>query len=69
MTIVERRTALTMSAAPANASATRAGQSEEQKPNQMTAKPHAAADTATPMPIRRTRCNQPESNVAPSAPT
>jgi hypothetical protein len=66
--IVERRTALMKSAAPAAASISSASGSTVAKPNAAIATPHPAAAMQTPSPWRRTRVIQPETSEAISAP-
>ena len=67
--IVERRTALTKSAAPASPRKTSASPSCPASPKQRIAAPQSAAPTQTPSPCRRTWPTHPDSSEAASAPT
>ena len=66
--IVERKTALMLSAAPAIASSTSPSQSVSAKPKAAIATPHADAAIATASPCRRTCGIQPEASDDASAP-
>ena len=66
--IVERKTALTLSAAPATASSSEPAQSVFVKPNAAIAIPHPAAAITTASPCRRTCGIQPDASDETSAP-
>ena len=66
--IVLRHTALTLSAAPATASATTAGQSELTRPAAAIARPQTTTATITIRPSRRAWPSQPVVSAATVAP-
>ena len=67
--IVERNTALTMSAPPAMARKSTPTHSTRVKPNAAIASPHTTTATITASPCRRTRASPPEKVAVISAPT
>ena len=66
--IVERKIALTSSAAPATASSTSESQSDSAKPNAAIATPHPHAASTTARPCLRTCGIHPEASEETSAP-
>ena len=66
--MIERQTALTLSAAPASASSAAAGHSEPARPAAAIAKPQTTTAAITTSPSLRTRSIQPVVSAATVAP-